>query len=668
MAELSRKLEDCPKEVLVQIAYQASSARDAVALMQTCRAFYELLAGELLKDLPVTQLRTLNVDTIKRYGTKTKNLILHHSHGDPDLPMKCLLEETLRDLLEIFHDSESLEVFGFTNASSIPNEFYAQIVKLLKSEISLRLLVLPENVKKDWQNDTESLFGAHVRVRRGGPEQTTQGFYSGAQRVREHPTTKGEGRGRKYFDIYFHNACDLGTIKAALTQPGSTVEEANIFGPRAMTSEAAVEDWQVMCDRMGLKTEDLNELGLHECLLGPVSPLANLKLSEKLGALSIVNSVSSWSMLDTIEAGLPEEMDSFSTNTLLAKLREMHANDPSTGMYKFIYRQNLRNGTAEAPNDPLSNETLKSFIKHSPRWRVLCIQHNLTYDGSMADFARPTLEYAAFRFANQQFRATEVKQFADGSRNLLWLGLYINAFTRVLEEHKLPTTFEQDIEHIARSMRTMRKLRVLCVYAQPDQNGSWLKHNPLIDRAITALARQCVKKNLPLDYIHLVVRRVDYDESRWHKIPAAITYIINRSVPVFKSGHKDVSAVRIDTLPESVNEDLETMGGGKRRTMRHILRDTMDHLHVTPEDMQKRDAARARREAKRVKKRQFDQAKEARESSDRTGLEAPLEEEEGGVTEHDEQGLGSKRKASPALPDESPSSPKAPKLVDSAEE
>ncbi|KAJ4358677.1 uncharacterized protein N0V89_003261 [Didymosphaeria variabile] len=166
MAQSRKKLEDCPKELLCKIAREASSARDAVALMQTCRAFYQLLAGELLKDLPVMQLRTLNIDYIKKYGTKTKNLILHHSHGDPDLPTECLLKETFRDLPDIFHASESHEVFGFTNASSISNEFYGQTVKLLESEISLRLLVLPENIKKDWWNDTESFCPKSTRKHR----------------------------------------------------------------------------------------------------------------------------------------------------------------------------------------------------------------------------------------------------------------------------------------------------------------------------------------------------------------------------------------------------------------------------------------------------------------------------------------------------------------------
>lgn len=377
-----------------------------------------------------------------------KDFMLHHHHGrvKPDCSADIALDTTLKDLLSVVDGSRSLQIFGFTSDLSITDGFYEHIIKLPRSNISLRLLVLPEYAHKDWRCQTESFFGLHVRVRRGGGTQETSTSYRGAQAERERPITKGDGHERKYLDVYCHQGCDLGTIEAALRRPENNVDEANIYGPSSNRLQAAVEEWQAMCERMGLKIENLKELGLYECMLGPISPLANLKLSANLGAISIVNSVSDWDIPDTVDRNLLAEMGEFSTEELLRRLASVHANNTTAGMYRFVYRQNIRNGTSDNPNDPISNEALKSFIEQFPEWRILCIQHNTPYDGSLVDFARPTLEYASFRFADQQFSERDIKYFADRSPNLKWLGINVHEFTRCLEEGKLTVDINKNMK------------------------------------------------------------------------------------------------------------------------------------------------------------------------------------------------------------------------------
>ncbi|KAF2438826.1 hypothetical protein P171DRAFT_525924 [Karstenula rhodostoma CBS 690.94] len=662
-------LGDCPKEVIAHIAHQVASGQDASAFMRTCREIHELLALELHKDLPVIQLSTLiggyapmTVGYFKKFGAGAKNLILHHNHVDVDFPADWILKHTLRDLLDIFEDSNSLEVFGFNSASSITDNYYELIARLLKSNISLRILILPENIDKDWRSEVETLFAAHIRLRRGDPEPNKPQSYGGAQADRKRPTTKGEGRGRKNFDVYFHNGCDIDTIKVALSQPGNIVEEANIFGGLTMTSEAAVEDWQDMCERMGMDTEELKELGLYSCMVGPVSPLANLKVSRKLGALTIVNSISRWDIVDAVE--LPEEMKKFSTEELLAKIEQVHSQNKDSGMYKFVYRQNIRNGTANNPNDPISNEKLKRFIRHSSQWRILCIQHNLPYDGKMSDFARATLEYGSFRFANQEFTSPDIRHFAVGSPNLRWLGLNLNMFTRVVREPELPTEFADYIMDKVSPMRTLRKLEVLCVYTAWPGRGCWLdKDNNLrIDKAIAELARELVKQKKPLKYIHLVVRDVDVDADNWHKVRAAITYSVHKTSPA-------ATVSRLDTLPNSVYEDLETMGGGTRRWMKQLVRDVLGHLYVNKEGIQERDAARAQRKAGRAETLRLEKDK-AGQVAPGGDFEPPVNEDDGEDSaeetegeEHSASAAGTKRKASEVPEnDQAPSSSKSLKL------
>jgi len=182
--------------------------------MQTCKEIHELLAAEMLRDLPITEVKhtmtgasmsgmlpvffpchsdsTLSFflsNTCYHYGpfadykkvkyfethsTKAKNIILHHRHDGLDYPTECALDATLCDLLKIFDGSESLEVFGFTSASSVSDRFYEHVIRLLSSHVSLRVLLIPKHVDREWRYDTDSIFDAHVRVRRDDPDTEAQ--------------------------------------------------------------------------------------------------------------------------------------------------------------------------------------------------------------------------------------------------------------------------------------------------------------------------------------------------------------------------------------------------------------------------------------------------------------------------------------------------------------
>lgn len=81
-----------------------------------------------------------------------KDFMLHHHHGrvKPDCSADIALDTTLKDLLSVVDGSRSLQIFGFTSDLSITDGFYEHIIKLPRSNISLRLLVLPEYAHKDW--------------------------------------------------------------------------------------------------------------------------------------------------------------------------------------------------------------------------------------------------------------------------------------------------------------------------------------------------------------------------------------------------------------------------------------------------------------------------------------------------------------------------------------
>lgn len=512
-------------------------------------------------------------------------MILHHSHIKIDVSTDSVLEHTLRSLLEKFEDNKSLEVFGFASGSSIPEKYYEPIAKLLKSNTSLRILVLPESADKSWRGEQQTFFAGHVRLSRGDPGHDVPQLYQNAQADRERPTTKGEGRPRNNFDVYFHNGCHLGTINAAVSQPGTVIKEASLFGGKTLSSMAAAEDWQDMCERMGVELGDLEELGLHGCMIGPVSPLAHLKVTEKLRALTIAESVSHWNIIDG--NGLPEVMEGFSINDLLAKVQAVHTKTQGTGMYRFVYRQYTRNGLPNHASDRLSSDVLRNFVRHSSDWRVLCIVHNQAYDGKMQDSARTTLEYAGLRFANQDFSRHEVLRFAQASPKLRWLGINVHLFTSTVNEHRLPQKFTEDVTWRLSALHTLRKLEVLCIYADWPGRPGRVENNPALDEAVTKVAKVLVKQKNPIKYIHVVIRNLHVDPGNWHKVHPALTYAVHETSPVTTS--------RVDSMPDAVYEDLETMGGGKRRWMKEHVRDVLGHLHVTKQDIREREVARAER-------------------------------------------------------------------------
>lgn len=237
----------------------------------------------------------------------------------------------------------------------------------------------------------------------------------------------------------------------------------------------------------------------------------------------------------------------------------------------------------------------------------------------------------------------------------------------------------------------MGKLRVLCVFVEQPQRGKTQKYTHVLDEATEKLATLFNKKKIHLEYIHVVMRQLDYDSKRWFRVRPAITYTVNHvSHTANTSRQISITVTRTDDLPNAVYEDLETMGGGKRRTLRHLLKDTLDHLYVTEAEMQERDAARVLRASARADMQRRKEEMEAQviveESQDEEeDLEAAVdqEQEEDGSKEvvkddeywddneseaHPSSPAGTKRKASMAYVDESTSTSKVFKTMNGVDE
>lgn len=140
----------------------------------------------------------------------------------------------------------------------------------------------------------------------------------------------------------------------------------------------------------------------------------------------------------------------------------------------------------------------------------------------------------------------------------------------------------------------MKKLRVLCLFANAPRGGHKSQSDHILDEAVKAVADVAVRYGVHIKFIHLILRNIDSVE-----LGAAISYRIGRteSKPGPNSTHLEqvipnftvkATVSRVESLPHQDYEDLEAMGGGNRFDMRSTLADTLGHLYVTQEEMMKR--------------------------------------------------------------------------------
>lgn len=416
--------------------------------------------------VPLTLMRLYIVERLFTPGCAPKILILHCNYFNRTSReyLTDAIISTYQQIADLSRNTSRLEVFGFTDRSNF--SFYAVrlFTKFLLGSARLRILLLPH--RKLWENwdypswyfkDHSTILDFQLRIRRGDAPMK-QYVDLVPQTVREN--VYAAPNGRKYLDLYAFQGSDPDAIKTAINQPGNTLEEVSIFGiPRAsyQNNGASTVRMNTLCDNMGLKFENLEGLHFYQCQFGPVSSFADIKISDRLRSLSIINNCSKMYEVKVLEHHRPGEFKEFSTVKLLERVAAAHEGSSMPKPNRFIYRQHFSNcnGSVDDPHDPLPNEALRSFISISDTWEVLCVHHDQEYDGSLLDFASESLVYCSLYMGTRRYKNHELSAFAEMSPNIQWFGIYYPAFTHVIENERLPDNVDEKMGRLAVRLRCM---------------------------------------------------------------------------------------------------------------------------------------------------------------------------------------------------------------------
>lgn len=372
---------------------------------------------------------------------------------------------TFLQIGEAISRTARLEVFGFTDRSCFQFHYVALFTKHLLGHCRLRILLLP-HWKLWWDRDNPSSYYTdrstvldfQFRIRRGDAPMK-QYVDLVPQTVRENIYTAPNGR--KYLDLYAFQGSDPDAIKNAIDHPDNTLQEVSIFGISVNHHHndrgASTVKMNTICDDMGLKFENVEGLHLYQCMLGPVSPFADIKISDRLRSLSIINNTSNTYGVNALEPLRPGGFKQFSTVKLLERVAEAHENSSMPKPHRFIYQQHFsdRTGTIGFPDDPLPNEALRSFIGISDTWEVLCVHHDQEYDGSLLDFASESLVYCSLYMGTRRYKNHELCAFAEMSPNIQWFGIYYPAFTHLIETERLPDNVDAKMGRLAVRLHRM---------------------------------------------------------------------------------------------------------------------------------------------------------------------------------------------------------------------
>ncbi|KAF2438861.1 hypothetical protein P171DRAFT_157613 [Karstenula rhodostoma CBS 690.94] len=296
-----------------------------------------------------------------------------------------------------------------------------------------------------------------------------------------------------------------------------------------------------------------------------------------LSGTKLPASIESLAFIDCYDAAAtPVTALKYDAGRALDQLLEEQKNTPGCkGLVEFVHIANIcRDREGQATVD---TEQLADFVSKQARLSVLCLHQDVPYNGTLAEFARPSLTTFSFRDGLHNVVYTELKRFAEQATKVkAWGG---NWSSIALRNHSLRDNFGERAEALAELLKPMEDLDTVALFTSALSHGYGIHDKQAEELAVGRFLRIFDRAGSKIKWIHIVDRDIRNESTWWTKtFENGTTYRAVES----KGLRTSLLAEEAVDLPHDVFETRWKLGADLVSTYCNYELDNLRELHVGP--------------------------------------------------------------------------------------